>query len=130
MKLVESKKECQECGACVQACPLNEVDKDFIVYKILLDNMIDFDIWTRCCSCFLCEENCPIKLSPREEIFRKRRDSKNQKISKRIETYFKNIVKNGFVFKINNDINDERSNIGLFKIDIKRVKDEIELLFR
>ncbi|MHA1269541.1 MAG: hypothetical protein ACTSPY_07105 [Candidatus Helarchaeota archaeon] len=130
MKLIDAEKECKKCGVCVDACPINEYDNSFILFKIFFKNELDFNIWTNCCSCFLCEENCPYNLSPRDEIFKKRRISKNvSDIPKRIQKYSKNLFKTGFLLDINDTINDIRQDLGLTKLNLKRIKNDIEKLF-
>ncbi|MBD3229993.1 MAG: hypothetical protein GF329_17555 [Candidatus Lokiarchaeota archaeon] len=125
MKLIDSDKECKECGECVRVCPLSEVDSDFIVYKIFFEEQNGLNFWERCCSCFLCEENCPYNLSPREEIFSKRRESQDLEVPKTIDTYYKKIMEIGFAFNINEDINDIRSELDLPKLALRRIKKEI-----
>ena len=121
--------ECKECGACTNACPLNEYDENYIVYKIFFGPEKGFKLWTRCCSCFLCEENCPYGLNPREEIFKIRRNSDRSNIPPRIIKYYENIKRTGFVFNIDEYVNEERIEYGLVKLNLDRIKSEVNKLF-
>jgi len=129
LKTNKLKNDCKECGVCVDVCPIHEYDENYIVYKIFFDINSEFKLWTRCCSCFLCEENCPYELSPREFIFEKRRESKKQAAPDRINEYLKKITKIGFSFEITDFINEIREDMDLYSFDYKKIKNDIHILF-
>jgi len=130
VKLIDPEKKCIQCGACVHACPINEYDENFIVYLIFFKDQINFDIWRRCCSCFLCEENCPQGLSPRDELFRLRRDKFKDNIPENVNQLKEKIQNTGFIFDLDDYINEERSELKIPILNLKTIKDEINKILK
>ena len=121
--MINMAKKCEQCGTCTKVCPIAEISDGLDIYKIFTEE--DFNIWN-CCSCFLCEENCPNKLSVREEIFRKRQALNLKNFPARIKKFYENIVDSGFVFPMDEIQNIIRKKIGLKELDIDKIKSEIK----
>ncbi len=123
--MISMSEKCEQCGNCTEVCPIAEIIDDLETFEVFTDK--DFDLWN-CCSCFLCEENCPNKLSVREEIFKKRQAIDLQNFPKRIRKYYNNIIETGFVFPMDEIQNLTRKKIGLKELDLEKIKSEIKKL--
>ena len=116
-------EQCDQCGECTKVCPIMEILKESNIYNIFTDE--NFDLWN-CCSCFLCEQNCPKNLSVRDEIFRKRCSTNLNEFPLRIKKYFENIKNSGFVFPMDEFQNMVRKKIGLKELALKKIGSEIK----
>ncbi|MHA1384534.1 MAG: 4Fe-4S dicluster domain-containing protein [Candidatus Helarchaeota archaeon] len=119
-------EKCTKCGICTKVCPITDIRKDNEIYLIFEND--DFELWN-CCSCFLCEENCPINLSVREEMFKRRRSINIDNFPQRIRKYLKNIEETGFVFPLDEVHNLTRKKIGLKELNLEKIRADIKKLF-
>lgn len=117
--------QCTKCDECTKTCPLILVTNQKNIWGIFFNQ--DVDIWN-CSSCFRCEESCPVDLSVRDALFKKRRAIKKSELPPRFTRYFKNIVNSGNVFPIDEFVNERRRFLGLELIDFKKLKDEMKKL--
>ncbi|MHA1381261.1 MAG: 4Fe-4S dicluster domain-containing protein [Candidatus Helarchaeota archaeon] len=120
-------KKCEKCGICTKVCPIIELTNGPEIFKIFMGE--DIEIWN-CCSCFLCEENCPNNLSVREEIFKKRRSLDIDNFPHRIRKYLENIKETGFIFPMDEFHNVLREKLGLKELNLEKIKTEIKELFK
>lgn len=121
--MTNSAEKCQKCGTCTRVCPIKEIDNDSELYSVFSDE--DVNLWN-CCSCFLCEENCPQNLSVREELFKKRRSLDINNFPQRIRKYLENVKETGFIFPMDEYHNVLREKLGLNELDFKKIKTEIK----
>ncbi|MHA1734077.1 MAG: 4Fe-4S dicluster domain-containing protein, partial [Promethearchaeota archaeon] len=111
---------CIKCDKCSRVCPIVEVVPERKVYEVFFDE--EFDPWL-CCSCYRCELACPVGLSPREAMFKMRRESPGQrdKIPARTQKYLELVQAEGFVFPMDEWTNEDREDMGLPPLAIDEV---------
>lgn len=115
---------CIKCDECTKACPLIVVTKQEHLWRIYFGEHLD--LWN-CSSCFRCEESCPVNLSVRDELFKKRRSLQKSAYPLKYLQYFQNILQHGIVFVIDDETsNEKRTSLGLHPINFKKLKTEMK----